>query len=95
MLDSGPPAVLQIKPEQISVRMREDGSGVVLYSDCLRQHHAGNSMLYPEHNKHRKVKGLIPSHPLKSSFVFQVQFSSFQRDGLAIQLLDCKHWLQR
>lgn len=65
--DSWMPAVLQIKPERISVWMRQGGYGLMVYSDCLRQHHAGNSMLYTrEHNKHSKVKGLIPSHTLKS-----------------------------
>lgn len=62
------PAVLQIKPERISVWKKQDGAGFMLDSDCLRQHHAGNSMLYREHNKHSKVKGLIPSHTLKSFF---------------------------
>lgn len=62
------PAVLQIKPERISVWMRQGGCGLMVYSDCLRQHHAENPMLYREHNKHSKVKGLIPSHTLKSFF---------------------------
>lgn len=58
--------------------MRQDGSGLLDYSDCLRQRHAGNSVLYREHNKHSKAERLLPWHKLRSFFIFQVQFTSYR-----------------